>query len=142
MEKYINLETIIKNETYESLQEFIICPKCNQIILEPVKCSKCENNFCKKCIEKKSKCPNGCKKPKLNDSKVNFIKKLKFKCIKGCGAEIPFDDIKKHYKSDCIKDGNNNKIKFLSKEQMAKIKKEDISYIRSNFYKLIFILFL
>ena len=134
--KIYSLKTVIKNDTYESLKEYIICPKCKKIILEPVMCSKCENHFCKKCIDKKNKCPNGCKKVKLNDSKKNFIKKLKFKCIRGCGTEIPYDDITDHYKSDCDK---NNKMKFLSKEQMSNIKREDISYVKSKFYKFVFI---
>ena len=142
MEKYINLETLIKNEIFESLQEYVICPICNQLILEPIKCSKCENNFCKKCLNKNNKCPEGCEKTELKITKQNFIKKLKFKCIKGCGAEIRFDDITKHYNSDCLKDNNNNnKIKFLSKEQMSNIKKDDISYIKSKFYKIIFFIF-
>ena len=141
MEEYINLVTIIKNETFESLKDLIICPKCNKIILQPVICSKCENHFCKKCIDKKNQCPNGCKKPKLKDSKKNFLKKLKFKCIKGCGEEIHYDEIKNHYNSDCLKNKNNNKMKIISKEQMSNIKSEDISYIKSKFYKLIFFLF-
>ena len=129
MEEFINLTTLIQNDTYESLKELIICPICTKIILEPVMCSECENHFCKQCIDKKNKCPNGCKSSKLNDSRRNFIKKLKFKCIRGCGTEIPYDDITDHYKSDCDK---NNKMKFLSKEQMSNIKREDIAYVKSK----------
>ena len=61
---------------------------------------------------------------------------MKFKCIKNCGGEIPFDDLKKHYKSNCTK----KKVTFLTKEQMAKIKRENISRIKSKLINQLFFL--
>ena len=51
MEKYINEDTIIKNETYNSFPELIICQICQCIMLEPVMCVGCQNYYCKKCID-------------------------------------------------------------------------------------------
>lgn len=48
--------------------------------------------------------------------KKNLISKIKFKCLKGCGAEILFDDLEKHYSTNCI----------LKKRNYKKINKTDI----------------
>ena len=66
MEKYVNEETLIKNETYNSLpKDLIICPISQLLMIEPVMSFSCMNNFCKKCTEswnkKKKTCPKGCK---------------------------------------------------------------------------------
>ena len=117
MEKYINEETIIKNENYESFQDMIICQICQCIMLEPVMCLECQNHYCKKCIEdwkkKSDKCPNRCENTIYKNiiEKNRLITKFKFKCIKGCGAEIPFDDIKNHYASNCLENKKGKKSK-------------------------------
>ena len=50
--------------------------------------------------------------------KNRLISKFKFKCIKGCGAEIPFDDINNHYNSNCLEKAEKSKITILSKEEI------------------------
>ena len=69
---------------------------------------------------------------------------MKFKCIKGCGAEILFDDIKNHYSSNCLEkknenenDENKRKIKILTKKEVAELKKNNkkIDYFTSKSYK-------
>ena len=42
---YMNEENLIKDETYISLGKSIICPICFDIIIEPMKCEKCNNIF-------------------------------------------------------------------------------------------------
>ena len=109
MEKYVNEETLIKNEIFNSLpEELIICPKCKLLMIEPVMCLNCMKHFCKKCIDIWNKkeyktCPCGCKDTifKNQIEKNRLITKLKFSCINGCGAEILFNDIKNHYESKC-----------------------------------------
>ena len=149
MEKYINENTIVKNEIYESFKDSIICPICLCIIIEPVMCLECQNNFCKKCIEdwkkKDESCPNKCSAPVFKDviGKNNVITKCKFKCIKGCGEEIKFEDIKNHYNSDCLSKTRN--IKVLNKEEVAKYKKktgEEIARCSSNYYLYLFFNFI
>ena len=122
MEKYVNEETLIKNETYNSLPEdLIICPICQLLMIEPVMCLSCMNHFCKNCTDswnKKNKtCLNGCQDAVLKNEieKNRLITKLKFKCIKGCGEEILFSDIKSHYDSNCLKKKENNKEKVKNK---------------------------
>ena len=146
MEKYINEDTIIKNETFNSFPELIICQICQCIMLEPVMCLNCQNYYCKKCIEdwkKKSQtCPNKCEEPIFKNviEKNRLITKMKFKCIKGCGAEIPFLDLNKHYSENCSpKKVGDKKLKTLTSKEAAEYKKntgKDIPHVNS---KIIFI---
>lgn len=169
MEEYINERTIIKNDTFDSCREQIICQICGRIMLEPVMCVNCQNFYCKECIEdwkKKNKLfPNSCEKPSyINVKEKNrLITKMKFKCIKGCGAEILFEDIKKHYSTNCLENIKDNiieindinkkndkvekksNIKMLSKNEVLELKKSGKNYkpqyITSNyisFFKLYF----
>ena len=149
MEEYVNEETIVKNEKYESFKENIYCPICECLMIEPIMCFNCQNYFCKKCVEdwkgkNNNTCPNSCPNPVLKEviGKNRLIAKFKFKCIKGCGAEIPFEEINNHYKSNCIKEkkenensNKENKIKILTKEEMSKknLKKNaKIQHMRSK----------
>ena len=120
MEKYINEETIIKNEIYEGFKDNIICPICSCLMIEPVMCLTCQNSIIKDVI-----------------GKNNFITKFKFKCIRGCGAEIKFDDIKNHYSSDCL--SVKKKITPLSAKETAEYKKKtgnDVPHLSSKSFNL------
>lgn len=154
MEEYINENTIIKNDIYKSLKDSIYCPICKNLMIEPFMCSGCQDTFCKKCVEniekEKKTCPNKCESPAFKKviSKHSFISKMSFQCIKGCGAEISFNDIKNHYSSNCQKDANinpknvlntkkgrkNGKIKFLTMNEINKLRKRDekINYMSSK----------
>ena len=138
MEKYVNDETIIKDDKFEVFKEYIVCPICACLMIEPVMCFSCQNNYCKKCIEKwkerGGECPNKCSNPIFKDviGRNRLISKFKFKCINGCGAEILFDDIKNHYSSNCLKNKDNNdkeekksNIKILSKAQVKELKNKN-----------------
>ena len=156
MEQYVNEETIIKNDKYESFKELIFCPICECLMIEPVMCLECQNNFCKNCIEswkkKNGNCPNRCENPIFKNviGKNCLISKFNFKCIKGCGAEIPFNDITTHYNSDCLnnnsinkktdkpKNKKSSKMTMLTKEQTAKLKKNNqLEHMSSKINKLI-----
>ncbi len=97
-------------------------------------CLNCLNIYCKKCIEdlktKGEGCPNHCDNPEFKDviEKNNNITKFKFKCIKDCGEEILFTDIKKHYNSNCKPQKKG--IKVLTGEQTAKCLKKSGKEIR------------
>ena len=164
MEKYINEETIIKNETYNSFPELIICQICQCIMLEPVMCVSCQNYYCKKCIDswkkKSGVCPNRCENPTFKSviEKNRLITKMKFKCIKGCGVEISFDDIKNHYNSNCLEniiqinnqeninidnedekeDNYKSKIKILSIDEVTRLRNQnkDFEYVTSKYIKI------
>ena len=134
MEKYINEKTIIKDEVYNLFKDDIKCPNCKKIMIDPVMCLSCQTKFCKNCQKKLKKnrknCPKKCHSPIINDVilKNNCITKFKFKCIKGCGKEISFDNIISHYNSDCKK----KKIKIIDKKKAAEAKKQ-IAHIGSRF---------
>ena len=138
MEKYINKETIIEDNTYNSFKEQIACKICECIMLEPVMCVNCQNYYCKKCIEDLKKrsesCPGECEKSNYKNviEKNRSITKMKFKCIKGCGAEILFEDIKNHYSTNClenIKDNNIKKNDNVNKNNDKVEKKSNIKMI-------------
>ena len=101
MEKYINDNTIVKNDLYSVFQDLISCPICSNILINPLMCMNCQNVYCKKCIDewskKDNKCPNRCENPNFKKSieKNNILSKLKFKCNK-CEKEILYDDVQKH----------------------------------------------
>ena len=127
MEEYVNEDTIVKDTQYENFKENIYCQICECLMIEPVMCFNCQNYFCKKCTEdwksrNNNSCPNRCENSIMKDviGKNRLISKFKFKCIKGCGAEIPFDDINNHYNSNCIENKKNEKsnITILSKEEI------------------------
>ena len=127
MEKFINEETIIKNEIYESLKKNIYCSLCNLLMIDSFECSYCYYVFCKICFEFSKKengnCPF-CKKPFKNENiqRNSCITKMKFKCIKGCGIEILFNDIENHYNTDCL--SKKVKIKILEGKEKEKYIKE------------------
>ena len=65
MEEYINDKTIIKNEIYNAFKDFIKCPLCSGILINPVMCMKCQTAFCRQCVDDWSlknptKCLKGC----------------------------------------------------------------------------------
>ena len=99
--EYINDETIIKNDFYNSFQDSITCPLCLCILIDPVMCMKCQNVYCKKCADdwakKDSKCPNRCQEPQYTKSllKDEILSKLNFKCKK-CKQTISYKKCKNH----------------------------------------------
>ena len=112
-------------------------------MIKPFECNICQNYFCKKCIEECNQnndtCPKKCENSICNEviEKKNLIRKFKFKCIKGCDAEILFDKISEHYIKDCSEE---KKVKFIEKDEIQKLKKENVNltYITSKNY-IIFI---
>ena len=129
----MNEKTIIKNEIYELFKDSIYCPLCNLLMIDLFQCSKCQYIFCKMCSKKENgNCPC-CKQPFKNDKiqRNSFITKMKFKCIKGCGTEILFNDIENHYNKNCL----SKKVKILTREEVLKYKKETIRIIPSLYSK-------
>ena len=79
---------------------------------------------------------------------------MKFRCIKGCGAEISFDDIKSHYNSNCLEniqinnqhninigdedeneDNYISKIKILSIDEVTNLRNQNknFEYVTSKY---------
>ena len=149
MEEYANEKTIVKDNIYEMFKESILCEICHSIMIEPVICLNCQNTFCKKCKEKLEEngenCPGKCQKPIIKDviQKNNNITKFKFKCIKGCGQEILFNNLLPHYCSDCL--SKKEKARALTPNEVAEYKnknREDIPHITSKYNIIYFINYL
>ena len=93
--------------------------------------------------ESVDKCPGKCESPNITEvtEKNNYIKKFKFKCIKGCGKELKFDEIDRHYFiNDCS--SQRKTAKTITPNEAAKYKEKsgkDIPHITSNlkYFKII-----
>lgn len=122
MEGYINTSTIIENELSKVFIPFLLCPICNNILIKPVMCMKCQKNYCKKCIdnwnEKNKNCPEGCNVPNYQNSigKNDILSQLKFRCV-GCSKEILYDEAQKHHDT-CCPDINSSEQKNEEKEKI------------------------
>ena len=65
-----------------------------------------------------------------------MINKIKFRCIKGCGAEILFNDIKNHYNTECYK--KKKTMKLMKKDEIdeyCKKNKINVLYFNRKKYK-------
>ncbi len=135
MEKYVNDNTIIKDDLYNEFKESVYCPLCLSILIYPVMCMKCQNVFCNKCInqwsKKDKKCPNRCKDPNYQKclGKNDILSKLKFKC-EACGNTFKYDESKKHLKS-CTQSNRATKFEKISKDKIEQLKNEgkEVNYI-------------
>jgi hypothetical protein len=122
---YINEENLIKDETYKSLKISITCPICFDIFIEPMKCEKCNNIFCKKCLERWSRedkrCPNRCESPnyKRSPEKEELFSQLTFKCKK-CKKIIKYSEMERHNYLKCGTEKNSIKLYDLEKERSFK----------------------
>ena len=135
MEKYINEGTIVKTSEFRLSKNLLICPLCNHLMLEPIMCSNCQVHYCNNCIENRT-CPNNCTNSILIKviEQNRAVTRFKYKCIKGCGTEISYNDIKSHYNTNCLLNKNKSKIKVLTSEQVAEYRNEgkSINYMSSK----------
>ena len=144
----LNEDNLIKDEFYQAFKESIICPICNEILLEPMMCMNCQNVFCKDCIEtwkkKDNKCPFRCENPiyKMSNEKNSILFNLKFEC-ENCGEIFNYQNILNH--SNCTPKTNipDNNIKYdkkiyktLTIDEIKENKKQGklINKIKSNFF--------
>ena len=106
LEDYLNYDTVVKDQFYESIKESLFCPICMDLMIKPVMCMNCTNNYCRRCIMRWSKfkniCPNRCQNTEYKKCVFveNILIKLKFKC-KDCYSIISYDNMEKHVLSKC-----------------------------------------
>jgi hypothetical protein len=122
-EYYINEVNVIKDDIYEQLKKVKYSKCCHYyyLIKKPYVCLNCKKIFCKKCLVEHDKyCPNcnncNIKKTILNNNYIN----IKFRCIKACGSQILFNDIKNHYISNCP--SLQKKFQILTKSELNEYK--------------------
>lgn len=104
---FLDSTLIVNHQLYELLSSVIKCVICEGILFNPLKCSKCDNSFCKTCIDKwknhSTICPFQCVNPTYTSSKYlqRILSKLTFYCEKGCYEVIAYNDIDKHLNYIC-----------------------------------------
>ena len=76
-----NIESFVGDKDKININKYI-CPLCNSFLAKPLKCIKCSNNFCKKCIKEKNICSN-CNNDKFENNEEltqDMIENVKIKC--------------------------------------------------------------
>ena len=140
---YFPEDNIVKDGIYTSLSPLLICPICKNLFKEPLMCSGCQNVYCKICINDK-KCLNNCVNNTFSPSisKNELLSKLKYRC-KNCSKVVIQGDIQSHIDEGCSTENKGEKtlaelfktkkeLTRLSKNDMAKYKKEEILRLRSK----------
>ena len=131
----LDIEYIFKNK-HNPLFENFNCVFCTLIVKNPVKCSKCSNIYCKKCVtDYKERFQNfGCPKCKeeLKEEKIDFNLKNILNSIitincENCKKDIPFDDIESHFTEKC---------ESINKIFVCNLCKEEILIEENNMNKI------
>jgi len=106
----ISKKDIINKQVLYQIKGEYTCTICKSIIISPMKCLQCENDFCKRCIVSPNQCPfcytSSCKE---NLTLKNILNKLIIICKK-CHQNIPYTEIEYHITHNCqrINTSNNN----------------------------------
>ena len=142
MEEYVNNDTLKEDDISTSFKNSVTCSICNNILINPIICLKCQKVFCKKCIDKwkenNNNCPNNCNEPNYQKclGKNDILSKFKFFCV-GCNDEIDYDKAEAHH-NDCCPGKtsaefkkNEVKLKKLSSNEVEMLKNQgnQITYI-------------
>lgn len=111
LKDYINIEYVVKNDTYKSFEFSVICIICQNILIHPVTCIQCKTSYCKQCIERwnlnNKKCPLYSHENPVyqkNNEICQILSRLQFEC-KECKNIINYDEMITHFYSEC---GNIN----------------------------------
>ena len=152
------MKTIVEDDIFNLFKDSILCCICKSILINPMMCIKCQNSYCKKCIDKwkeeNKKCPNDCKEAEYQECKMknDILFKLKITCV-GCGKEINYNEAQQHHDSCCPHKTSADmnikkmrkipeiKIKKLTNEEADKYVKEGntMTYISGKIYYFYFI---
>jgi len=103
---HISDELVVNKSYYETIEKEITCSICEEILVDPILCSECENPFCTSCIEewlkKNNQCVMKCKAPfkskAIQRMSRNIMDKVILKC-KLCNKEISLNDYPSHYRN-------------------------------------------
>lgn len=129
--EYFTDDSVVKNETYNSLINFIKCPLCLKIYNNPMICQNCEKVYCKKCIEDNdNKCPSNCIESniKICNSKNELLSNIQYKC-NNCSEIVFKNNINDHLKLNCKhKDKFDKRLSviFTTKKKLLKLSSDDI----------------
>lgn len=100
---FLETKYIANPEFLENLKDIVICSICTGVLINPVQCNKCENSYCKKCIEEWSKvqnyCPMKCKEQTFKEASritKNILSKIHFICPLGCFKKMDYQELLNH----------------------------------------------
>lgn len=105
---YNNLELIVNSEYFLNFENFLTCPICLGLIIDPQECSHCLSNYCNSCINKwDGSCPKKCDVLFLTFEKPSkyfnqIIEKIIIRCFRCCES-INYRNFKKHIETECDK---------------------------------------
>jgi hypothetical protein len=143
LQDYMNENYVVKDATYNEIEDSIKCLICMDIIIDPMMCTKCKSVFCKNCIEKwhrkNRSCPIKCKSSyEKCKEKAELLSKLQFECKK-CKNIINYDEMSMHFYSDC-NTKTVNKDYFCDNRSLSKVgifeKVEEEKMKRKTFNKI------
>ena len=140
-DQYFSDDCIIENDFYTSIKELIKCDLCDKILKDPYMCNKCQNVYCKKCLEDYSQLKR-CPYEKTDTTfipclqKNELLSKIKYRC-KNCKKEVIQTDIKAHLESNCEHNEKMEREKTLAeiiqtKKSMIKLSKEDMLFKKAD----------
>ena len=136
---FLDTSLLVNPEKFEGIEKDITCPICQGIINDPYFCNKCQNNFCKKCINKwnynNSKCPFRCPNPQYVENKFLvriFSELLKFKCQKGCEKIISYKDIPTHFENCKNENFKEKYFECATKVEILKVQLENYNDIENE----------
>ena len=97
MKKFINNNTVVKDDDYSKNKVYIICFECQHILINPFICSNCNYIYCKNCLNEIITCKNCNELDYKRNIFINdILSSLKIKCLI-CNNNINYYDIKNHY---------------------------------------------
>ena len=139
MENYINNDTLIDDQLSRIFKASATCPLCDNILINPLMCTICQNVYCKKCIyiwiHINKICPNKCSDSKFQEcvGKKEILSKLKFRCI-GCEKEILYNEVQNHHDS-CCPDKKEPLLKRIDQNEFKNLKRNNnITVVQSKNY--------
>ena len=136
---YLDTSLLVNSKKFEGIEKDITCPICQGIINDPYFCNKCQNNFCSNCINKwkynNTKCPFRCLSPIYIQNKFLtriFSELLKFKCQKGCGEIISYNNISTHFENCKNENFKEKYYESATKVEILKVQLEDLNDIKEE----------
>ncbi len=149
---YYDIELVANPDVLETMKELSQCSICTGLVIDPKQCDKCENAFCRECVDswlrKSSSCPFKCENPNFKEAGralKTMINKLILRCPQGCPKTFNYEGLKTHVcdktqenLKDCPCCGTkvqSSKIKLINNgvsNEKIKLLEEEIQFLRQE----------
>ena len=152
LDLYIDNESVIKDDKYESFKSMIMCYICKNILIEPKMCKDCQIACCNKCIKLWVASGKAC--PKCEKKNADFVGSkgrlallslVSFLCEK-CSQTVKYGGVSEHINSGCGggEDETSSglvdnfvgvgKMKRLKGKQIDEMGDKEVEHINSKLY--------